>query len=167
MAGPAYTVIGMALSSYYVMGADLRATVASEWYTRRRADQRNTPAGPAAGGGGTLILWASRSGVVLPPYGLANRSFIPQVMLDIVLQCSGRHRLATEPAQPGGRPGTEVGLPPGRFALGIIGRPWWLSPRACRSSVSPLLGILEMVLHIQFAYCVLIVSSATLDRRVL
>ncbi len=88
VAGPAYTVIGMALGSYYVKVQTLAALRwASEEHTPSRADQRNTLLAPLRVAVGTLILWAVGAALFTTLYGLANRLFIPQVMFSTL--CSG------------------------------------------------------------------------------
>ncbi len=173
VAGPAYTVIGMALGSYYVKVQTLAALRwASEEHTPSRADQRNTLLAPLRVAVGTLILWAVGAALFTTLYGLANRLFIPQVMFSTlfcgVLVATACYMLTEFALRPVAAQALEAGLPPGRFALGIIGRTmvvWLLSSGVPLFGIA-LLGILEMVLQnftdIQFAYGVLIVSSATL-----
>ncbi|MFV3463385.1 adenylate/guanylate cyclase domain-containing protein [Mycobacterium tuberculosis] len=173
VAGPAYTVIGMALGSYYVKVQTLAALRwASEEHTPSRADQRNTLLAPLRVAVGTLILWAVGAALFTTLYGLANRLFIPQVMFSTlfcgVLVATACYMLTEFALRPVAAQALEAGLPPGRFALGIIGRTmvvWLLSSGVPLFGIA-LLGILEMVLQnftdIQFAYDVLIVSSATL-----
>ncbi|SGL69189.1 adenylate cyclase [Mycobacterium tuberculosis] len=172
VAGPAYTVIGMALGSYYVKVQTLAALRwASEEHTPSRADQRNTLLAPLRVAVGTLILWAVGAALFTTLYGLANRLFIPQVMFSTlfcgVLVATACYMLTEFALRPVAAQALEAGLPPGRFALGIIGRTmvvWLLSSGVPLFGIA-LLGILEMVLQnftdIQFAYGVLIVSSAT------
>lgn len=120
VAGPAYTVIGMALGSYYVKVQTLAALRwASEEHTPSRADQRNTLLAPLRVAVGTLILWAVGAALFTTLYGLANRLFIPQVMFStLFLRRSGRHRLLHAHrvrSAPGGRPGTR-----GRATAGTV-----------------------------------------------
>ncbi|WP_244750297.1 adenylate/guanylate cyclase domain-containing protein [Mycobacterium tuberculosis] len=173
VAGPAYTVIGMALGSYYVKVQTLAALRwASEEHTPSRADQRNTLLAPLRVAVGTLILWAVGAALFTTLYGLANRLFIPQVMFSTlfcgVLVATACYMLTEFALRPFAAQALEAGLPPGRFAPGIIGRTmvvWLLSSGVPLFGIA-LMAMFEMVLlnltRMQFATGVLIISMVTL-----
>ncbi|WP_078444622.1 adenylate cyclase, partial [Mycobacterium tuberculosis] len=171
---PAYATLALAIGTYWITTRIVRASIrwAIEEHTPSRADQRNTLLAPLRVAVGTLILWAVGAALFTTLYGLANRLFIPQVMFSTlfcgVLVATACYMLTEFALRPVAAQALEAGLPPGRFALGIIGRTmvvWLLSSGVPLFGIA-LLGILEMVLQnftdIQFAYGVLIVSSATL-----
>ncbi|CKT63930.1 adenylate cyclase [Mycobacterium tuberculosis] len=144
VAGPAYTVIGMALGSYYVKVQTLAALRwASEEHTPSRADQRNTLLAPLRVAVGPSSCGQSERRCLPPSTGWltayssrrsCSRHCFAAFWSPPPATCSPSSLCARWPPRHS-RPGYRRDGSHWESSAG----PWWCgcSARACRSSVSP------------------------------